>query len=94
VPEAVSQAGRLARPERPVSPSAGAAARYRAESLELMRASFETTIDHARELIRARTLAECVALSSALARKQREFAKRQAGAFKSFARAAVQSDPF
>jgi len=98
VPEAAAgaaaQTGRVARLERPATASAGAAARYRAESLELMRASLETAIDHARELIRARTLSECVALSSGLARKQREFAKRQAGAWKSFARAAVQSDPF
>ena len=91
---AASHARHVARLEPPVTASAGAAARYRAESLELMRASLETAIDHARELIRARSLAECVALSSGLARKQREFAKKQASAWKSFARAAVQSDPF
>ena len=79
--------------EEPVAASVGAAARYRAASLELARASLETTIDHARGLIRARSLAECVKLSSELARKQRRFALRQAGALTSFARAAVQSDP-
>jgi Phasin protein len=94
LPGAAVQTGRVASLERPVTNSVGAAARYRAESLELMRASLETAIDHARELIRARTLSECVALSSGLARKQREFAKKQAGAWKSFARAAVQSDPW
>jgi hypothetical protein len=93
-PEAASRAGRVARSERPVTTGAGAAARYRAESLELARASFETAIDHARALIRARTLAECFELSSGLARKQRRFAIRQADALKSFARAAVRSDPW
>jgi hypothetical protein len=93
-PEAASRAGRGARSERPVTTGAGAAARYRDESFELARASFETAIDHARALIRARTLAECFELSSGLARKQRRFAIRQADAFKSFARAAVRSDPW
>ena len=91
---AASHAGRVARSKGPVTAGVGAAERYRAESLELVRASLETAIDHARGLIRARSLAECVKLSSGLARKQREFAVRQAGALKSLARAAVQSDPW
>jgi hypothetical protein len=86
-------ADHVARLEDPVAAGVGAAERYRAESLELARASLETAIDHARGLIRARTLAECVELSGKLARKQCAFAIRQAGAFKSFARAAAQSDP-
>jgi Phasin protein len=86
-------ADHVARLDGPVVAGVGAAERYRAESLELARASLETAIDHARGLIRARTLAECVELSGKLARKQCAFAVRQAGAFKSFARAAVQSDP-
>jgi len=86
-------ADQLAEFEEPVAASVGAAARYRAASLELARESLETSIDHARGLIRARSLAECVKLSSELARKQRRFALRQAGALTSFARAAVQSDP-
>jgi len=84
-------ADNAARLEDPVAAGFGAAARYRAESLELVRASLETAIDHARGLIRARSLAECVELSRKLARKQRQFAVRQA--LKSFARAAVQFDP-
>jgi hypothetical protein len=86
-------ADRVARFEDPAAAGVGAAARYRAASLELVRASLETTIDHARGLIRARSLAECVKLSSQLARKQCQFAVRQAGALKSFARAAVQPEP-
>jgi len=77
-----------------VAADIGAAARYRDESLELVRASLATAIDHARGLIRARSLAECVKLSSEFARTQREFAFRQAGAWKSFTRAAVRSDPW
>lgn len=95
LPEACRpSADQIAEFEEPVAASVGAAARYRAASLELARESLETSIDHARGLIRARSLAECVKLSSELARKQRRFALRQAGALTSFARAAVQSDPF
>ncbi len=98
LPEAVSavapRAGRVTKPEGRATAGVGAAARYRDESLELARASLETAIDHARGLIRARSLAECFKLSSGLARKQREYAVRQAGALKSLARAAVQSDPW
>ena len=90
--EATSHADHVVEWEEPVATGVGAAARYRAESLELVRASLETAIDHARRLIRARTLAECVELSSELARRQRELAARQAGALKSFARATWRSD--
>ena len=90
--EAMSHADHAARLDEPVAVGVGAAARYRAASLELVRASLETAIDHARGLIRARTLTECVELSSELARRQRELAARQAGALKSFARAAWSFD--
>jgi hypothetical protein len=86
-------ADHVARLEGPVATVVGAAVRYRVVSLALVRASLETAIDHALGMSRARTLTECVKLSSGLARRQRLFAVRQAGAFRSFARAAAQFDP-
>ncbi|HLZ01828.1 MAG TPA: phasin family protein [Bradyrhizobium sp.] len=82
-----------ARPEDPVRTGLQAAAQYHAEFLELAKANVETALDHAHELIGARTRTEFVEVSSRLARKQCEFALRQAGALKSFARTVTKSDP-
>ena len=72
--------------------AAGAAAEYRAEAVELARANLSTTLDYARELIGARTSADFVALSSALARKQCELMLKQAAVLQSFARKVAKAD--
>ncbi len=66
--------------------AAGAAAEYRAETFEIAKAHAATTLDYARELTEARTAAEFVELSSALARKQCELMLKQASVLQSFAR--------
>jgi hypothetical protein len=63
----------------------GAAAEFRAEALEWMKANVITTLEHARELAGTTTAAEFVELSSAQARKQCELILKQAGALKSLA---------
>jgi hypothetical protein len=85
------EAGGVARPDTSVL--TGAASQYHAESLELAKANVETALSYANELVGARTPGEFVELSSELARKQCEFALKQAGALKAFARAITKSDP-
>jgi phasin protein len=80
-----------ARPEQPVVTGLGAAAEYRAESVELLKSNVESAMDYARALAQAKTPAEFIALSSEHARKQCEFALKQAGALKSLARSATNS---
>jgi hypothetical protein len=63
----------------------GAAAEFRAEALELMKANVITTVEYARELVGTTTAAEFVELSGTLARKQCELILKQAGALKSLA---------
>jgi Phasin protein len=63
----------------------GAAAEFRAEALELMKANVITTLEYARDLGGTATAAEFVELSSAQARKQCELILKQAGALKSLA---------
>jgi hypothetical protein len=69
----------------------GAAAKFRAEALELMKANVITTFDYARELAGTTTAAEFVELSSAQARKQCELILKQAGTLKSLAQTITKS---
>jgi len=69
----------------------GAAAKFRAEALELMKANVITTLDYARELAGTTTAAEFVELSSAQARKQCELILKQAGTLKSLAQTITKS---
>lgn len=69
----------------------GAAAEFRAEALELMKANVITTLEYARELGGTTTAAEFVELSSAQARKQCELILKQAGALKSLAQTITKS---
>ena len=89
-PECEASKGRP-RPEQPVVTGLGAAAQYRAESVELLKSNVESAMDYARALVQAKTPAEFIALSSEHARKQCEFALKQAGALKSLARSATNS---
>jgi hypothetical protein len=68
-----------------------AAAEFRAEALELMKANVITTLEYARELADTTTAAEFVELSSAQARKQCELILKQAGALKSLAQTITKS---
>jgi hypothetical protein len=70
----------------------GAAIDYRAEAVELASANLAATLDYARDLVGARTGAEFVALSSALARKQCELMLKQAAALQSFAQKVTKPD--
>lgn len=87
-----SHGDRAAKPEDPILRGLGAAARYRAESLELVKANVETALDYARELVRARSSAEFVELSSAHARQQCELMLKQASVLKAYAKAATKSE--
>jgi len=69
----------------------GAAAEFRAEALELMKANVITTLEYARQLGGTTTAAEFVELSSAQARKQCELILKQAGALKSLAQTITKS---
>jgi hypothetical protein len=69
----------------------GAAAEFRAEALELMKANVIATLEYARELAGTTTAAEFVELSSTQARKQCELILKQAGALKSFAQTITKS---
>jgi len=69
----------------------GAAAEFRAEALELMKANVITTLDYARELAGTTTAAEFVELSGTQARKQCELILKQAGALKSLAETITKS---
>jgi hypothetical protein len=69
----------------------GAAAEFRAETLELMKANVITTLEYARELAGTTTAAEFVELSSAQARKQCELVLKQAGTLKSLAQKITKS---
>ena len=68
-----------------------AAAEFRAEALELMKANVATALEYAQELAGARTAAEFFELSGTQARKQCELMLKQADALKSFARAVTKS---
>jgi hypothetical protein len=91
VPQGEASKGRL-RPEQPVVTGLGAAAQYRAESVELLRANVDIAMDYARALVQAKTPADFIALSSEHVRKQCEFALKQTGALKSLARAATKRE--
>ena len=69
----------------------GAAAEFRAEALELMKANVITTLEYARELAGTTTAAEFVELSGRQARKQCELILKQAGALKSLAQTITKS---
>jgi hypothetical protein len=81
----------VANPENNVLTALGAAADYRAEAFELMKANVDATLEYARELAGVRTPAEFVELSSTHARKQCELILKQTGALKSFARTVTKS---
>jgi hypothetical protein len=68
-----------------------AAAEFRAEALELMKANMVTALEYAQDLAGARTAAEFFALSGTQARKQCELILKQADALKSFAQAVTKS---
>jgi hypothetical protein len=80
-----------ARSEDNLLAAVGAAAEYRVEALELVRANLATTVDYACELAGARTSAEFVELSSALARKQCELMLKQSAMLQSYARTMTKS---
>jgi len=69
----------------------GAAAEFRAEALELMKANVITTVEYARELAGTTTAAEFVELSGTQVRKQCELILKQAGALKSLAQTITKS---
>jgi hypothetical protein len=69
----------------------GAAAEFRAEAIELMKANVITTLEYARELAGTTTVAEFVELSSAQAPKQCELILKQSGALKSLAQTILKS---
>jgi hypothetical protein len=77
--------------KKSVTAVGGAAAEFRAEALELMKANMVTALEHAQELAGARTAAEFFELSGTQARKQCELILKQADALKSFARAVTKS---
>jgi hypothetical protein len=90
--EGASQARRGAGGENDfVTAFGGAAAVFRAEALELMKANMVTALEYARELAGTKTAAEFVELSAAQARKQCELALKQAGALQSLAQAVTKS---
>jgi hypothetical protein len=70
----------------------GAAAEFRAEALELMKANVITNLEYARELAGTTTAAELVELSSAQARKRCELILKQAGALRSLAETITKSN--
>jgi hypothetical protein len=69
----------------------GAAADFRAESFELMKANVFTTLEYAGEVLRTTTAAEFVELSSAQARKQCELILKQTRALESLAQTITKS---
>ena len=69
----------------------GAAADFRAESFELMKANVFTTLEYAREVLRTTTAAEFVELSSTQARKQCELILKQTRALKSLTQTITKS---
>jgi hypothetical protein len=75
-----------AKPKDNLLAAVGAAAEYRADALDLVKANLATTADFAQDLASARTSAEFIELSSALARKQCELMLKQAAVLQSFAR--------
>ena len=69
----------------------GAAAEFRAEAIELMKANVITTLKYARELAGATTVAEFVELSSAQAPRQCELILKQSDALKALAQTILKS---
>ena len=80
-----------AKPDDNLIAAVGAAAEFRTEAIEIVKAQAATTLDYARDLAGARTAAEFVELSSELARKQCELMLRQAAVLQSFARTVTKS---
>ncbi|WP_314955341.1 phasin family protein [Bradyrhizobium cosmicum] len=72
-----SESGAVAAAESHLIEAIGTAAECRAVVLELMKVNAGATLEYARELGRARTLAELVELSSTHARKQCELVLKQ-----------------
>jgi hypothetical protein len=69
----------------------GAAAGFRAETLELMKANVFTSLEYAREVVGTTTAADLVELSSAQTRKQCELFMKHAVALMSLAQTATKS---
>jgi hypothetical protein len=69
----------------------GAAAEFRAEALELMKANVITTVEYARELAGTTTAAEFVELSGTQVQKQCELILKQAGALRSLAHSSMKA---
>jgi hypothetical protein len=69
----------------------GAAAEFRAEALELMKANVITSVEYARELAGTTTAAEFVELSGTQVRKQCELILKQAGSLRSLAQTKTKS---
>ena len=82
---AASDANGAAATESHLIEAIGTAAECRAVVLELMKVNAGATLEYARELGRARTLAELVELSSTHARKQCELVLKQTELLKSLA---------
>ncbi|WP_246249971.1 phasin family protein [Bradyrhizobium cajani] len=80
-----SEAGGVAAAESHLIEAIGTAAECRTIVLELMKVNAGATLDYARELGRARTLAELVELSSTHARTQCELVLKQTELLRSFA---------
>ncbi|MBR0843916.1 hypothetical protein JQ607_27285 [Bradyrhizobium liaoningense] len=80
-----SEAGGVAAAEGHLIEAIGTAAECRTIVLELMKVNAGTTLEYARELGRARTLAELVELSSTHARTQCELVLKQTELLRSFA---------
>jgi hypothetical protein len=79
------EAGGVAAAKSHLIEAIGTAAECRAVVLELMKVNAGATLEYARELGRARTLAELVELSSTHARKQCEFVLKQTELLRSLA---------
>jgi hypothetical protein len=70
----------------------GAAAKYRAKAFELTKATTDSTLEYARQLVHVRTPSELVELSSTHARKQFELILRQTNGLRSFAQTVTKPD--
>jgi hypothetical protein len=78
--------------ENNIPTALGAAAEYRAKTCELMKASMDSTLEYARQLVHVRTPSEFVELSSTHARKQFELILRQTNGLRSFAQTVTKPD--
>ena len=78
--------------ENNIPTALGAAAEYRAKAFELMKASMDSTLEYAQQLVHVRMPSEFVELSSTRARKQFELMLRQTNELRSFAQTVTKPD--